>query len=470
MTDGPTIFALSSGRGPAGIAVIRISGPMAGHVLGRMAPPRPPPRFAALRHVKDPVSGERLDEALTLWFPSPRSETGEDMAELQVHGGAAVIRSVFAALAKIPGCRLAEPGEFARRAFENGRIDLTSAEGLADLIDAETEAQRRQALAQAGGAFGRVCDDWRDRLLEARALAEAAIDFSEEADVVTDAIDRARAAAAALAIELEQYLAGAHRGEIVRDGFRVVLAGPPNAGKSSLLNALARRDVAIVSPEAGTTRDVIEVRLDLGGYAVVVADTAGLRDTTGAIEQEGIRRTYSQARQADLIIWLVDAAEPVWEAPPELTNVPDRLLVVVNKADLASISGPVLTNKWAGSSAGAQTSIPGNEHAGQAPSPALVVSALMGIGLPALIDHLAATVASRLAGAESSVIPTQARHRTAMVDCRDALLRLSGAEHPEPELAAEELRLAADSLGRITGRVDQEQLLGRIFSRFCIGK
>ncbi len=459
--DQPTIFALSSGRGPAGVAVIRISGPAAGPILDAMAKPRPAPRRAAFRRIHDPVSGEQLDEALALWFPAPSSETGEDMAELQVHGGGAVVRSVLAALAKIPGCRLAEPGEFARRAFENGRIDLTAAEGLADLVDAETEAQRRQALAQAGGAFGRLCDRWRDRLLEARALAEAAIDFSDEGDVATDALDRARALVHALLPDLDRHLAGAHRGEIVRDGFRVVLAGPPNAGKSSLLNALARRDVAIVSPEPGTTRDVLEAHLDLGGYAVIVTDTAGLREATGAIEQEGIRRTVERAGQADLVIWLVDATAPVWAPPAGLTQTPDRLLIVLNKSDAgdAGVRSPAQPSAFDQSlSAGGLT-----------PAAPLPISALTGAGLPALIDRLAAEVATRLHDA-GSALPTQARHRAALTDCRAALSRFLAPSRPEPELAAEDLRLAADALGRITGRVDVEHVLGLIFGRFCIGK
>lgn len=440
-----------------------MSGPKAGYILDAMARPRPAPRRAALRRIHDPVSHEILDEALVLWFPAPASETGEDMAELQVHGGGAVVRSVLAALSKVTGCRLAEPGEFARRAFENGRIDLTAAEGLADLIDAETDAQRRQALIQAGGAFGRQCEAWRDGLLEARALTEAAIDFSDESDVAADALDRARALAHPLLADLDRHLAGAHRGEIVRDGFRVVLAGPPNAGKSSLLNALARRDVAIVSPEPGTTRDVLEAHLDLGGYAVIVTDTAGLREATGAIEQEGIRRTVERAGQADLVIWLVDATSPVWAPPAGLTPTPDRLLVVLNKCDLgARPPAPAPANK-------AGTQFGGLTPTVQSTRP-LSISAQTGAGLPALIDRLAVEVAARLHDAHGSALPTQARHRTALTDCRSALNRFLEPSHPEPELAAEDLRLAADALGRITGRVDAEHVLGLIFGRFCIGK
>ena len=309
MASGDTIFALSSGHGRAGVAVIRVSGPMAGVVIERMAAPRPKPRFAAFRTIAHPGSGEVLDQALVLWFPAPKSETGEDMAELQVHGGRAVIAGVLGAIGSIAGCRPAEPGEFARRAFENGKLDLTGIEGLADLIDAETAAQRRQALRQADGALARLYGGWRAELIEAMALLEAAIDFSDEGDVAHDAETMARAKVAALADAIARHLDDGHRGELVRDGFQVVLAGAPNSGKSSLLNALARRDVAIVSDEAGTTRDIIEVKLDLEGLPVVVSDTAGIREAAGKVEQEGIRRALQRAKQADLVVWLVDATE-----------------------------------------------------------------------------------------------------------------------------------------------------------------
>ena len=308
MATGDTIFALSSGHGRAGVAVIRVSGPNAGIVIDRMASPRPKPRFAAFRTITDPGSGEVLDQALVLWFPAPKSETGEDMAELQVHGGRAVVAGVFEAIGGIEGCRLAEPGEFARRAFENGKLDLTGVEGLADLIDAETAAQRRQALRQADGALARLYGGWRADLIEALALLEAAIDFSDEGDVARDAEAMSRERFAALRDAIARHLDDGHRGELVRDGFQVVLAGAPNSGKSSLLNALARRDVAIVSEEAGTTRDIIEVKLDLEGLPVVVSDTAGIREAAGKVEQEGIRRALQRAGQADLVVWLVDAS------------------------------------------------------------------------------------------------------------------------------------------------------------------
>ena len=465
-----TIFALSSGRGKAGVAVIRISGPAARDALNAMAPPCPVARRAVFRRIVEPNSRELLDAALVLFFEAPSSETGEDIAELQLHGSPAVVRSVLRALATLPDCRPAEPGEFARRAFLNGKIDLTAAEGLADLIDAETDAQRRQALALAGGAFARCCGQWRDRLLEARALAEAAIDFSDESDVATDALARSIALAHALQSEIEHHLDDAHRGEIVRDGFRITIAGPPNVGKSSLLNALARRDAAIVSPEPGTTRDVLEVHLDLRGYAVIVADTAGLRDAPGAVEREGIRRAEQKAREADLVLWLVDATAPVWQPYPSLAAPDDRVLVVVNKIDCLG-EGPDRP----------AAALPDRGHR---PDQSLAISALTGLGLPELLARITAVVTERLEPTAAVGFASNARHRAALVDCATALRRLTASTVPTstsggrdfplaalaPELVAEELRTAADAIGRITGRVDAEEVLGLIFGRFCIGK
>jgi tRNA modification GTPase len=443
MPDQSTIFALSSGRGKAGVAVIRVSGPSAASVLDRMAPPRPPVRRAALRRIVDPVRNDLLDQALVLFFQGPASETGEDIAELHLHGSPAVVRATLDAMSQLPDCRLAEPGEFARRAFLNGKIDLTAAEGLADLIDAETDAQRRQALAQAGGAFARLCDAWRERVLEARAMAEAAIDFSDEGDVASDAMQRARAVAGTMLAEVRERLSDANRGEIVRDGFRIVLAGPPNAGKSSLVNALARRDVAIVTAEPGTTRDVIEVHLDLAGYAVVVADTAGLREAEGLVEREGIRRSLERAQCADLVIWLVDAENAIWSPPRDLAAGGSRVMTVLNKTDLAT---------------------------SPAPAGVLAISTLTGAGLALLIESLSSLVADRLEGTSELVAPTRTRHRAALEACLAALSRAVTEPSPAPELVAEDLRIASDALGRITGRVDAEDVLGFIFGRFCIGK
>src|SRR5712672_2809922 len=303
--DRDTIFALSSGRPPAAIAVIRISGPRAGTALERMIGRVPQPRRAALARVRDPASGEIIDEALVLWFPGPNSETGEDTAELQVHGGRAIIAGLLVALGKLEGLRPAEAGEFTRRAFENGRMDLTAVEGLADLVAAETQAQRRQAFRQLKGLLGSRAETWRQRLIEALALVEAGIDFSDEDDVPKDMMSRALELIRPLGEEISK--AGARQGERLREGLRVAIAGPPNAGKSTLFNRLARREAAIVSPFPGTTRDVLELHLDLGGYPVTMLDTAGIRETRDPIEREGVRRASEQVAGADLVLWVIAA-------------------------------------------------------------------------------------------------------------------------------------------------------------------
>lgn len=441
-----TIFALSSGQGRAGVAVIRISGPTAGEAVERMAAPLPKPRFAAFRKIAHPVTGEVFDEALVLWFPGPKSETGEDMAEFQVHGGRAVIQAVLAGLGSIDNCRLARPGEFARRALENGKLDLTGAEGLADLIDAETAAQRRQALRQAGGSLYRLYEGWRQRLIGAMAQLEAAIDFSDEPDVAAGTAQKARADVEGLARDIARHLDDGNRGELLREGFHVVLAGPPNAGKSSLLNALARRDVAIVSEEAGTTRDVIEVRLELEGLPVIVSDTAGVREAAGKIEQEGIRRTLGKAREADLVLWLIDVTAPPAAVPPEIAARSDRTLVIANKMDL--LASGVLHPLPAG---------------------AVGVSVLTGDGMDHLARRLTAFVRARIGESEAPVL-TQARHRQQLERCAAALSSFLGAPLGEVELRAEDLRRAAQALGRLTGAVDVEDVLDQVFSRFCIGK
>jgi tRNA modification GTPase len=448
MAEPATIYALSSGHGRAALAVIRVSGPGAGLALDSLSPPRPKPRFAGLRTVRS-KSGEVLDGALVLWIPGPRSETGEDMAELHVHGGRAVIAGVLAALSAIPGFRLAEPGEFTRRGFENGKIDLTAAEAIADLVDADTSAQRRQALRQAGGALGRLYDGWRAELIRVQALTESAIDFSDEADIGGGALAEARSLTARLAPAIRAHLDDGRRGEILREGFRVAIAGPPNVGKSSLLNALARREAAIVSEEAGTTRDIIEVTLDLGGVPVVLSDTAGIREAAGKVEREGIRRALTQARAADLVLWLTDAtasrAEPL---PAGLVDEAGEVLRVVNKVDLMKV-------RPAGG-------------AGPEGRP-LEVSALTGAGLPELAGAVARRAAERIGASEAPVI-TQARHRQQLAVCAEALEAYLAGSPADLELRAEDLRRAATALGRITGRVDVEDLLGEIFARFCIGK
>jgi tRNA modification GTPase len=402
--------------------------------------------MAGFRKITHPVTGELLDAALVLYFAGPKTETGEDLAEFHVHGGRAVIAALLDALATFPGFRMALPGEFARRSFEAGKIDLTAAEGLADLVDAETEGQRRQALRQAGGALARLYERWRTDITEALALVEAAIDFSDEADVGTQTYAKAREIVTRLDAEIRRHLSDNRRGEIMRDGFHVVLAGAPNAGKSSLLNALARRDAAIVSEEPGTTRDIIEVRLDLGGFPVIVSDTAGIRDTTGTIELEGIRRTLERARVADLIVWIIDAWDPVAILPSDLAADEERVLVVINKVDLVQHDSERLA-------------APGS----------LAISAKTGLGLDELTARLASLVKDRIGASEDAVI-TQQRHRETLRHALESLESFLKASSDALELRAEDLRLAAHALGTVTGRVDVEDVLDQVFGRFCIGK
>jgi tRNA modification GTPase len=455
MPDRSTIFALSSGRPPAAIAVVRVSGPSAGVALEKLIGRLPEPRKAALARVRDPASGEVIDEALALWFPAPRSETGEDVAELQLHGGQAVIVGVLDALATIEGCRPAEAGEFTRRAFENGRLDLTAVEGLADLIAAETQAQRRLAFRQLKGLIGDRAEAWRRRLIEALALVEARIDFSDEADVPEDLLGPALYAAQQLRDEIAGVLADGRRGERLRDGLVVAIAGPPNAGKSTLLNRLARREAAIVSPYAGTTRDVIEVHLDLEGYPVTLLDTAGIRDSDELVEQEGVRRARERAAAADLVLWVTDGSAgglAIDEHPKNLGNAVTWL--VRNKVDRADASSRV----------GAGT------HANSEYGFTLSISALTGIGMEALTGALSAFANTYFASTESALI-TRARHRWALEETVAALDRAVARDRAnDEELIAEELRSAATTLGRLTGRVDVEDILDVIFRDFCIGK
>jgi len=442
MNDRDTIFALSSGRPPVAIAVVRVYGPRAGAVLEAIAGRLPEARRVRLARLRDSQNGAVLDEALTLWFPGPRSETGEDMAEFHLHGGRAVIAAVLAALGRIEGCRPAEPGEFTRRAFENGRLDLTAVEGLADLIFAETEAQRRQAYGQMAGSLGQRAESWRTRLTEALALVEAGIDFSDEADVPAQVLGPALATADTLRQEIVAALADDRRGERLRDGLVVAIAGPPNAGKSSLLNRIARREVAIVTPHAGTTRDVIEVHLDLDGYPVTLLDTAGIRESEDPVEREGVRRARERAAAADLVLWVTDAsAHGAGAAPPD---GPTPVWPVRNKVDLG----------------GAATGV----------SDGFQVSALTGAGVTELIDAIGRHVEATFGGAEPSLV-TRERHRNALSETAAALERaLAEGQGGREDIIAEELRLAARALGRLTGRVDVEDILDVIFRDFCIGK
>jgi tRNA modification GTPase len=455
MPDHSTIFALSSGRPPAAIAVVRISGPRAGAALEKLIGRLPEPRKATLGRVRDPASGEVIDEALALWFPAPRSETGEDVAELQLHGGQAVIAGVLDALSTIEGCRPAEAGEFTRRAFENGRLDLTAVEGLADLIAAETQAQRRLAFRQLKGLIGDRAEAWRRRLIEALALVEARIDFSDEADVPEDLIGPALNAAQQLRDEIAGVLAAGRRGERLRDGLVVAIAGPPNAGKSTLLNRLARREAAIVSPYAGTTRDVIEVHLDLDGYPVTLLDTAGIRDSAEPVEQEGVRRARERAAAADLVLWVIDPSAGGLAANGYAENFASaEVWLIRNKIDQAGSR-----------SCANATKLDNCEY-----KFILSISALTGAGMDALAAALSAYAKAYFAATESAVI-TRVRHRRALEETVAALDRALARDHVnDEELIAEELRAAATTLGRLTGRVDVEDILDVIFRDFCIGK
>src|SRR4051812_15664253 len=324
-----TIFALSSGRPPSAISVVRVSGSQAGVLLRSIAGKLPPPRLATRVLLRD-TRQQPIDDALILWFPAPASATGEDVAEFHLHGGRAVLTALFAALSAFVDVRPAEPGEFTRRAFENGKLDLTEAEALDDLIHADTERQRRQALRQLRGLLGDRARDWRNQIIAASALIEAGIDFSDEGDVPAELVEPALSKVRVLLGEIEEVLAAQGRSERLRDGLVVAIAGPPNVGKSTLINQLARREVAIVSPHAGTTRDIIEVQLDLDGYPLTLIDTAGIRDADDPVEQEGVRRARARAAEADLVLWLSD---PEHETQPAERGA--LLWKVRNKIDLA---------------------------------------------------------------------------------------------------------------------------------------
>lgn len=429
-----TIYAAATAPGRAAVAVIRVSGPRAREAVRTLAGRAPRAREAVVRTLRD-GQGAVLDQALVLFFRGPASYTGEDSAEFHVHGGPAVVAGVLQALAAL-GLRLAEPGEFTRRAFENGKLDLAQAEGVADLIEAETAAQRRQALDQLGGRLSQAQARWREGLIEALSVFEAAVDFPDE-EIPEDVAARARPILTELIGEIEAAAGAAERGERVREGYRIALVGKPNAGKSTLLNALARREAAIVTATPGTTRDIIEVPLVLGGYKVIVADTAGLRDTADEIEAEGVRRARAWAAGADLRIWLVDGTDTdPGPAPPEVGGDD---LILATKRDLgesASVGTPFTT---------------------RSPN-----------DLAWLEQTLTERVVEALGGAEPPAA-TRLRHQALLLEAADRLRRAAGPE-PEPELAAEDVRLAARALDRITGRIHPEDVLDRVFSSFCIGK
>ena len=437
---GDTIFALSSGRLPSGVAVMRISGPQTRFVIETIAGSLPEPRVAVLRSLRDSEDSP-IDRGLVLFFPTPASFTGEDCAELHLHGGKAVVDAMISALYKFEGCRMAEAGEFTRRAFANGKFDLTVAEGLADLIAAETDGQRQLALQISSGAQANLYASWRTELIRARALIEAELDFADESDVPGSVSDQVWQSMRELADHIGKHVADGKRGAMVRDGFRVVIVGAPNAGKSSLLNALAGSDVAIVSDEPGTTRDLIEIKLDLNGLPVLVTDTAGLRETEGKVEKIGIDRARERASAADLVITLTDLSDPV---APVLDDVEDGVtLRLGTKSDLAS--SPV----------GAAYD--------------LVISTRTGEGLDDLLETLTKR-AEFAAGNLSDPLPTRRRHMELLAETSKEISAAIYDEMAPLEVRAEFLRRASHSLGRITGDVDVEDILDVVFSQFCIGK
>jgi tRNA modification GTPase len=446
-----TIFALSSARGRAGVAVIRISGPNVLNAVNLLTKKdNIEPRKASLCWIRHPVSEEKLDHGLVLWFPAPHSFSGEDVAELQIHGGRAVTESVLGALALIEGLRPAAPGEFSRRAFDNGRMDLTEVEGLADLINAETEGQRRQALRQMEGALGSLYEEWRIELIDCLAFLEAAIDFADE-DLPPDLTQGIYERIAELSAAIDDHLKDGWRGERLRDGLNIAILGAPNAGKSTLLNAVARREAAIVSEQAGTTRDVIEVHLDLNGFAVTVADTAGIRAAGDVIEREGIRRALLKAEEADLKIILVDGRE--WPRIDKSLGdlIDQKTLLVITKVDVANPE--VAQFEARENSLGLWR-----------------LSAKTGAGVAVFLQDLGRIVEGllKVRGDEAPRM-TRERHRNALADVVAHLTRyLQGGG--DVEMKAEDIRLAARALGRITGRVDVEDVLDVIFSEFCIGK
>lgn len=447
-----TIFALSSGTARAGVAVIRVSGPQARVVAEKISGSLPPERELAFRAIVDPVQGETIDQGMVVWFAGPRTATGEDVAEFHLHGSRAVVASVLVTLAGCEGCRPAEPGEFTRRAFANGKLDLAQVEGLADLIAAETETQRRAALRHLDGSLSRQYEGWRAGLLKALAYVEATIDFSDE-ELPADLLTKVSGDVEALAAEVGAFVERGARSRSIRDGFAIAIIGEPNVGKSSLLNAIAGREAAIVSERAGTTRDVITVRLDLGGHLVVLSDTAGLRATEDEVEAEGVDRARREAQGADLRLLVVDAVTSHLPAGLEELLQPGDI-VVANKADLI------------GEGAGHRRPSPDLLPSG---ARAVFVSARTGFGIGSLLNELTGAVGKRTsAGAELSF--THLRHQHALEAVIGMLRSALLAKDDQLELFAEDLRGANRELGRITGRVDVEDLLDLVFRDFCIGK
>ncbi|MGI9400032.1 MAG: tRNA uridine-5-carboxymethylaminomethyl(34) synthesis GTPase MnmE, partial [Rhizobiaceae bacterium] len=411
-----TIFALSSGLLPSGIGVIRISGSKTRFAVETICNFLPQPRLASLGTFRHPGTGNEIDRGIVIWFPGPKSFTGEDCAEFHIHGGAAVVSLFYSILGDIEGFRIAEPGEFSRRTFENGKMDLTELEGLSDLISAQTEVQRDIAHRQHRGELRAIMEDWRDQIVRLRALVEADLDFSDEEDVPGSVADNVWQSAGRLAVDIGRYLDDNHRGEIIRDGFHIVILGKPNSGKSSLMNALAKRSVAIVSEEAGTTRDLIEVHLDLGGYAVTVVDTAGIREAKDKVETEGVRRALDRAARADLIVWLTSVDDEVEDIAGDYIC---PVIHLRSKDDEArfGISGVSVKRKDS---------------------------------LDELIDSVTKLVNTSLGRMESAPV-TRERHRNLLSSCKSSLEKAEGQEDAPIEIRAEYLRDAGDKIGRITG-------------------
>jgi len=435
MSMNDTIVTLSSGSLPSGVAVIRLSGSRSSEIVSTLCRFVPKPRHAQLVSIIDPENKSSIDQGLVIWFPGPSSFTAEDLVEFQVHGGSAVVEKLLSVICSFRDTRLAEAGEFSRRAFENGKLDLTEIEGLADLISAQTEEQRRQALDQSSGRLREQYEAWRAKLLSVQAMYVAEIDFVDEDDVPEGVSKDALVAIAQLRSEIEAYLEDNRSGEIIRDGFRVALMGAPNSGKSTLLNVLAKRDVAIVSAEAGTTRDSLDVFLNIAGFEVVVTDTAGIRATSNVIESEGVRRAVQKGESADLIVWLYTGEEPdIYEIDTDAA-----VLALRSKDDLGELS------------------------------PGCSISAETGYGVEGLLDIIGGRLDALKNRSEPSLI-SRRRHRDCLERCVSCLAEISEFESVHSELASESLRRAADALANLSGRIDVEDLLDVVFAEFCIGK